>query len=429
MKTHLATSLIIFVSTATLHADDWPQYRGPNRDDVSRETGLLKSWPKGGPRLLWTYKDAGIGYSSVAVVGHRLYTIGARGDSEYLIALDIEPGKEVKQAWATRVRPTFAWKGNRWSAGPSSTPTVSVDLIIALGGNGDLLCVETATGKERWRKNLPKDLDGQVNPIGGGPKNLGWGYTFSPLVDGEKVICIPGGPKGALAALERQTGNVIWRSKDIPDQAAYTSAMKTHIAGTSQYIALTNQHLFAVDINDGKLLWKHKRKYGTEVVNTPIVDSTLVYTTVGAGGSCDLIEVIKPGANFDVKPVYSNKILANHHGNVIRVGEHVYGASPGRGWVCQKFLTGDLIWEEKFKLGVGSVVFADGRLYCYTEQDGTVAMIEASPMGFRESGRFKIPQQSKLRQPLGQVWTPPVISGGRLFLRDQELLYCYDVKN
>src|SRR6185436_13083025 len=168
---HLPTALLACLA---LQAADWPQYRGPARDDVSLEKGLLDQWPAEGPALLWTFANAGIGYSGPAVVGDRLYTIGGRGDVEFLVAVDVKTGKE---AWATPVGPLYQFEGNRWSAGPSATPTVAGGLVFALGGNGDLLCANAATGKEVWRKNLPKELDAQVNPIGGGPKNLGWGFT------------------------------------------------------------------------------------------------------------------------------------------------------------------------------------------------------------------------------------------------------------
>jgi outer membrane protein assembly factor BamB len=415
---------------ASLHAADWPQYRGPNRDDVSAETGLLKEWPAGGPPLVWTYKEAGVGYSGPAIVGDRLYTLGGRGETEVLIALDLKTVREgtIQEAWLAKVGPLFQWKGNRWSAGPSATPTVDGERIFALGGNGDLVCVEAASGQERWRTNLPKEMEAQVNPIGGGPKNLGWGFTWSPLVDAEQVICIPGGPKGAVAALHKATGRLLWRSAEVTDQAAYTSPMLAEIGGVRQYVVLTNQGLFAVAASDGRLLWRHQRKYGTEVVNTPLIHGSYVYTTVGAGGGSDLIKVTKEGETFKIEAVYSNKNLANHHGNVVRVGDHVFGFSQGRGWVCQDFEKGEVAWSERTKLAPCSAVYADGQLYCYTENDGTVALVEASPKGWRESGRFKIPVQSTLRQPMGKIWTPPVIAGGKLFLRDQELLFCFDVK-
>ena len=402
-------------------AQDWPQYRGPNRDDVSTETGLLKRWPAGGPPLLWTYREAGPGYSGPAIVGDRLYTIGGRGETEVLICLD-----QGKEAWARPVGPLFQFSGNKWSAGPSATPTVADGLIYALGGNGDLLCVDT-TGKERWKKNLPAEFEAQVNPIGGGPKNLGWGYTWSPLVDGEQLILLPGGPKGTVAALDRKTGRLLWRSAEVKDQAAYTSPMAADIEGVRQYIVLTNQGLFGVAARDGRLLWRSKRDapYGTEVINTPLIKDGYVYTTVAVGnGGCELFKVSKGG----VESVWANKNLSNHHGNVIRVGDHVYGHGGPRGWVCQTFMDGQNLWEEKRALGAGSLAYADGLLYGYTENEGTVALFEASPQAWKELGRFQIPEQSKSRKPSGKIWTPPVVAGGKLYLRDQELIFCFNLK-
>jgi len=410
-----------------LFAADWPQYRGPNRDDVSPETGLLQSWPKEGPALLWTFEAAGVGYSPPAVIGDRIYITGGRNDDEFLIALDAK-GKEVKEAWTAKIGPTFRFKSNSWSAGPSATPTVDGDLIFALGGNGDLVAVDTS-GKEKWRLSLAKDLNGSVNPIGGGPKDLGWGYTGSPLVDGDKLIVVPGGSKGTLAALDKKTGKVLWRSTELKEQAAYTSPMASDIAGVRQYIILTNATLAGV-ATDGKLLWNFRRErpYGTEVINTPLIKDGFIYTTVAAGnGASELKKIVRDRGIWTAGMPYSNKNLLNHHGNVVLVGDYIYGCDQRAGWVCQKFHTGDVVWSER-KLPSGSVTYADGRLYCYAENDGTAAIIEASDKGYKEHGRFKIPKQSKLKQPQGKIWTPPVVAGGRLFLRDQELLFCFDVK-
>ena len=412
-------------------ADDWPQYRGPRRDDVSLETGLLKTWPQAGPPLLWTYKEAGIGYSGVAVVGDRLLTIGARGETEYLIALDIQSPKDgsVAEAWHASVGPLFDFKGNNWSAGPSSTPTIDGELTFALGGRGDLLCVQTADGKERWRKNLPEELDAQVNPIGGGPRGLGWGFTWSPLVDGEQLICIPGGPQGTVAALDKQTGSVLWRTKDVTDQAAYTSPIPAVLHDVRQYVVLTNQGVIGVRAQDGAVLWNYRRKppFGTEVVNSPLVSGDLVYVTVGAGQGCDLLRIARDGDTFTAEVVYSNKNMANHHGNVVLLDGHVYGFSQGKGWICQDLAVGEIVWAERRRLSSGSLTSAEGRLYAFTENDATVALLDAKPNGWAEHGRFKLPQLSTARKPRGQIWTPPVISGKRLFLRDQELVYCYNI--
>lgn len=422
-------ALLTLTAFLVVSADDWPQYRGPHRDDVSQETGLLQEWPAGGPKLLWTYREAGVGYSPFAIVGDRLYTIGGRGEDEYLIALDLASANdgEVAEAWSTRVGPLFTFEGNRWSAGPSSTPTVDGELIFALGGNGDLVCVEVS-GKEQWRKNLPTALEAQVNPVGGGPKNLGWGFTWSPLVDGENLICVPGGPKGTLAALDKTTGEVIWRSTELTDQAAYTSPIAAEMEGVRQYVVLTNQGLAGVAADDGRLLWSYRRRLSTEVVNSPIVQGSLVYLTVGAGQGCDLVRVTRDGDNFSADAVYSNKNMANHHGDVVLLNDHVFGFSDGKGWVCQDFGTGEIAWAERMKLRAGSLTYADGRFYCYAENDGTAVLLEPSAEAWKEHGRFKIPEQSMLRKPNGKIWTPPVVANGRLYVRDQELIFCYDVK-
>lgn len=418
-------------NVATAHADDWPQYRGPGRDDVSTETGLLAQWPDGGPRLLWTYDDTGIGYSCAAVVGARLYTIGGREETEFLIALDVggATSGEVKQAWAVPIGPLFQWEGNRWSAGPSATPTVDGQFIYAQGGMGDLVCVNATTGREVWRKNLPTEMAAEVNPIGGGPKNLGWGFTCSPLVVDDLLIVIPGGPAGTVAALDKRTGRPRWRTAQLTHQAAYTSPMLAEIEGVRQVVVLTNQGVAGIELGSGRVLWEHLRspRYGTEVINSPIIAGSLVYTTVGAGQGCELLRITRTGGQFAAELVYSNKEMANHHGNVVLIDGHVYGNSQRRGWVCQNLESGQPVWTERQQLRGGALTYADGRLYLYGEDEGEVVLIAASTEGWQESGRFQIPQQSSQRKPNGKIWTPPVVANGRLYLRDQELLFCYDV--
>src|SRR5690606_33684454 len=252
-----------------------------------------------------------------------------------------------------------------------------------------------------------------------------WGYTESVLVDGDRVICTPGGSKGTMAALDRATGKTLWQSKEWTDGAHYSSPLVREIHGVRQYIQLTEKTLAGVRASDGKVLWRSPWPGTIAVIPTPIEHENHVYVTSGYGVGSKLVEVAK---DFSVKEVYFNKNMKNHHGGVIRVGEHLYGYSDGVGWLCQDFKSGEIVWREKDKLGKGAIACADGMLYCLSEQDGSVVLIDASPKGWNERGRFVLDPKSKSRSPRGAIWTHPVISNGRLYLRDQEYIYCYDVK-
>jgi outer membrane protein assembly factor BamB len=426
----LAAFLVVAIPAV---AADWPQYRGPNRDGTSADTGLLQEWPASGPRLLWTYAEAGVGYAGPAVVGDRLYSAGGRGDSEYLFALDLKASDgKPKELWAAKIGPLFTWKGNSWNAGPNVTPTVDGDVVYALGGFGDLVCVEAATGKERWRVNLPRDLGGEIDPIGGGlekPTPLGWGYAAAPLVDGDRLICVPGGKRGLLAALDKKTGRVIWQSKDVTDQTSYSSPIAAVVGGVRQYIQVANRGIVGVAAADGKLLWTYDRTpaFDDVVIATPVVRDNLVFATVGFNQGCDLIRLVPQGGKIAVEKVSLSKEVQNRDGGVVLVGDHVYGHSEKDDWVCVEFRTGKVVWAEP-GIKRGSVSVADGRLYCCAEKGGTVALVEPSPDGWKEKGRFTLPAESKKRQPSGGLWTHPVIANGRLYIRDQELLFCFDVK-
>lgn len=431
MRTCLGVLALLLASPA-LPAADWPQFRGPQRDGVSRETGLMPEWPKGGPKLLWTHDGAGLGYSGPAVVGDRLYVAAGRKDQEYLVALDIK-GETPKEVWAAKIGPLFTWKGNSWNIGPNATPTVDGDAVYALGGFGDLVCVEAATGKERWRINLPRDLGGEVNPIGGGaeePTPLGWGYAHAPLVDGDVVVCVPGGKKGLLAALDKSAGKVRWQSKEVTDQTSYSSPMAVEVGGVRQYVQAVNRGTLGVAAKDGKLLWRYLRDpaYDDIVSAAPLVKDDCVFSTVGFQQGCDLVKLSAKDGGVKAEKVYSNREMQSRDGGVVLVGDHVYGYSEKGGWCCLEFKTGKVRWTEREALGRGSVVCADGRLYCCAEKGGTVVLAEASPEGWREKGRLKLPRESKQRPPSGGMWTHPVVANGRLYVRDQELLFCYDVK-
>ena len=409
----LLISAILLSGVGATFAADWPQWRGPDRDEISREKGLLKKWPAAGPRVLWTFNDAGTGYSGIAVVGNRLFTMGADSSTENVYAIDVETHKKV---WSTPIAARFS---NGWGDGPRGTPTVDGDLLYAMGGQGELVCVESVTGKKIWHVNMRKDL--------GGDMMSGWGYTESPLVDGNHIICTPGGAKGTLAALDKKTGKVAWRSKAFTDKAAYSSVVMATVCGIKQYVQLTGNNVFGIAADDGRLLWSYPHQTRTAAIPTPIVFDDCVFVSSGYGTGCTLVKLTPSGNEIKAEKVYANKNMTNHHGGVVRVGDYLYGYSDGKGWVCQEFKTGNTAWESK-KLGKGCVTYADGGLYCYAENDGTVVLIDASPQGWNERGRFKLPKETQLDRKKGKIWTHPVVANGRLFLRDQDLMFCLDVK-
>lgn len=423
----------LFLNPSIASADDWPQFRGPNRDGISRENGLLKTWPKDGPRLVWSFDQAGLGYSGPAIVQDRMYFSSGRGDSEYLVAFDIKSGQTPKELWSAKIGPLFQWKGNQWNTGPNATPTIGAGRVFALGGFGDLICVDATSGKEFWRKNLPRDFAGEVNPIGGGlqePTPLGWGYASAPLLDGDRLICVPGGTKGLIAALNAATGDLIWQSKDVTDQASYSSPIAAEIGGVRQYVQATNTGIVGIAARDGKRLWSYVRNpaYDDVVIATPIVHDGYIFASVGFAQGCDLIRLAPHGGDFKVETVFSNKSIENRDGGVVMIDGHIYGHSENKGWFCQEFTTGKNKWSEKRKLGRGSIMFVDGLLVCCAEEGGEIVVIEATPNGWNEKGRFKLPKESSQRQPSGRLWTHPVVANGRLYIRDQELLYCFDLR-
>jgi outer membrane protein assembly factor BamB len=403
----LYQSAIAFVLAGALSAADSPQWRGPKRDGQSPETDLLQHWPAAGPSLLWKTNGLGGGFSSVSVAADRIFTMGDRTDSAFVHALDLR-GKPL---WSAKVGKPGGGGGY---PGPRCTPTVDGALVYALGQHGDLVCVESATGKEVWRKNLRKDFGGEVG---------GWGYSESPLVDREQLICTPGGGQGTLVALNKKTGAKTWQSHQWMDPAEYASPIVAEVGGKRQYIQLTGESVGGVAANSGKVLWRVSRRGSTAIIPTPIFHQDHVYVTSGYSVGCNLFAIRPAGDAFKAEEVYHNKVMVNHHGGVILVGEHLYGYSDGKGWVCQDFKSGEMVWSDK-SLGKGSIAYADGRLYLRSEgSKGTVALIEANPAGYKEHGRFDQPDRTEK-----ESWPHPVIANGRLYLRDQDLLLCYDIK-
>ena len=335
--------------------------------------------------------------------------MGAYENDARLICLDANTG-DIR--WRTVM--TESVLENGWGDGPRGTPIVDGARVYALAGEGTLVCVNVADGELLWKKNM-KDFGGRV------PK---WGYSESVLIDQDKVICTPGGSDGALIALNKLTGEKIWQSTDFTDGADYSSVIVAEHDGIRQYIQLTQKTLVGVGADDGKVLWTYSWPGQTAVVPTPIYHDGKVYIASGYGVGCGLVKLTKDTA----EQVYENKVMKNHHGGVILVGEHLYGYSDGLGWVCQEFESGEQVWADKNSLGKGAIACADGLLYCISENGGEVVLIEASPEGWNEKGRFKLDPQSEYRSPRGKIWTHPTIANGKLYLRDQEIILCFDIK-
>jgi outer membrane protein assembly factor BamB len=409
------------VQAAQAETVDWPQFRGPGRDGISSETGLLKQWPADGPHLLWKLEGLGRGYSTLAIVGGTFFTMGdrrAHGGSEMqcVLAYDLAARKEL---WATPIGPPHS------DGGPRCTPTVDGDLLYVIGTDGDLACLETATGKIVWRKHFGRDFGGKMMSV--------WRYSESPLVDGDKVVCTPGGPDATLVALDKKTGEVIWKSAVPPlgpkgrDGAGYASIVAADIDGVRQYLTVFGRGAVGVDAQTGKFLWGYN-KIANNVANipNPIVRGNLVFVTTSYKTGSALLRIKKEGDRFTAEEVYylDPQQFENHHGGVVLVGDHLYGGSGQNAGnpVCIEFATGKIAWR-KAPVGSGSaaVLYADGRLV-FRYQNGLVALIEADPSEFKVVGKFRTAVSN------GPSWPHPVIHDGKLYLRDHDTLMCYDVK-
>jgi len=400
----LASMAILFLCLSTQLvaqvAGDWPQWRGPNRDGISKETGLLKQWPADGPSLVWKATGAGRGYSTMAIANGRLYTMGLRGDREVVIAFDVATGKE---AWATPHGSPFR---NDRGDGPRGTPTVDGTTLYALGGSGDLSSLDARTGRVIWTMNVLQKFGGS---------NITWGISESPLVIGEKVLVNAGGPGASIVALNKKDGTLIWKSQS--DRAGYSSGIPVQVGNTTQVVFFTHTRAVGLDVKDGKLLWEYARP-ANDVANvaTPIIRGNRVFISSDYGTGAGLVEIKADGK---AQEVYFTRDMRNHHSSSILIGDHLYGFSGGI-LTSMRFDTGEVAWKDR-SVGKGSLVYADGNLYAFSE-NGVVGLIEATPTGYREKGRFRIQQDSL------PTWTHPVVAGGRLYLRDQDTIYAYDVR-
>lgn len=395
-------------------ASDWAQWRGPSRDGVSKESGLLKQWPSDGPKLLWQIKTAGTGYSTPAVADDAAYLLGNEGlENEFVRAFRVKDGEQI---WSTRVGKVGNPDQQPAYPAARSTPTVDGDVLYALGSDGDLVCLETKTGKAKWQKNLRAEFGGKPGR---------WAYSESPLVDGDSVVVTPGGGEATLVALNKKSGELIWKCAVPGDQeAAYASMVIMNSGGRKQYVQFLQKSVVGVDAKKGEVLWSYDRTAKNSPANipTPIVDGDFVYTAAGRTGG-GLIEVIKTDDKFEAKELYFSPKLPTAIGGAVKLGDFLYGTT-GQGLVCADFKTGDIKWQER-GVGAGAVCFADGRLYLHGES-GEVALVEPSPEAYKEKGRFTPSDQPQRGN--SKAWAYPVVANGKLFLRDMGSVWCYDVK-
>lgn len=437
-------------------AEDWPQWQGPDRNAISKETGLLKEWPKEGPPLAWKIQGLGGGDSAPAIAAGRIFGMANRGEDEVVWALSEKDGKEV---WVSRIGPAFKQQAPQGKEGPACTPTVDVDRLYAIGLGGDVVCLQANDGKILWQRSLTREFGGRV-PM--------WSYRESPLVDGNKLICTPGSDEAMLVALDKLTGKTIWQSK-VPaasggspggDPApardsggsggpggrgggpgrgpgggsgvAYSSPITIDFGGQRQYVQMTARALIGVAASDGKFLWRYDAPANRMGINcsTPVHHDGQVFAASAYGAGGGLVKLSKDAdGGVKAEEVYFSKKMQNHHGGMILLDGYLYGANGGNegGFlICLDFKTGQVMWDGRDdpdrRAPKGSLALADGRLYYRTEK-GTVLLIEPTPKAYVERGRVEQPDRTSL-----PAWAHPAIANGKLYIRDQDALYCYDVK-
>jgi outer membrane protein assembly factor BamB len=406
--------------TAAAGANDWPQWLGPDRNGISTETGLLKQWPEGGPKLKWKIATLGDdGYSSPVIYKGRIYLMAAQDDAEHLVALEEKNGDK---AWSVKIGKIGPNKFQNYP-GPRSTATVDGDKLYVLGSDGDLACVSLTKHDVVWTKNLAKDFDGQPGA---------WAYSESPLVDGDVVVVSPGGKTATIVALNKKDGSVAWKCA-LPDadQAAYASPITVEVGGVKQYVCYLLKGVVGVAAKDGTFLWRYEAPANPNPflanIPTPLAYKDMVFATSGLGKGGGVVKLAADKGKVTATEVYLNEDLKGSIGGYVRVGEHLYGTSgsspggkAGAVMVCAEFATGKILWTDS-AVGAASFCVADGLLYVRGE-NGVVVLVEPTPKGYKELGRFK--QTDRSKKP---AWPYPVVANGCLYLRDCGTLLCYDV--
>ena len=406
----LAMVSVRFGSSLTTMAEpaayDWPQWRGADRTGVSKETGFLKKWPAAGPTVVWSSSGLGEGYGTVAIERNQIFLQGTRNNESVIYALHRSNGKVV---WTKALGPRL--EQDRGS-GPRGTPTVDGDRIYALTENGDLACLKTTSGAILWQRNILKDFKS---------KNIRWDISESPLVDGNMVVVTPGGDGASIVALDKMSGKTIWRTKELSDRAGYSSCIVADVGDVRTIMTFTHNAGVGVRAKDGKLMWRYEPvANGTANCMTPVFHETKVFYSSAYNSGCALLE-LKPNRQGLVRAeeVYFNRYMMNHHGGVVLVDGYLYGYHNAI-LTCMEFETGKVMWKDR-SVGKGSLTYADGHLYLLSQKN-VVGLAEASPEGYKEKSRFNIEDQG------WPSWAHPVVCGGKLYVRNQGLLTCYNIK-
>ncbi len=405
-------AMILFALAMPLQAaaDDWPQWRGPHRDGVSKETGLADEWAAGGPPLLWRADGFGEGYGSVSVADGALHVQGTRGGRSVVFALEAATG-DVR--WARELGPRLRdGRGN----GPRGTPTVAGDSLYALTGMGELARIGLSDGRVAWQRNILQDF---------GQRNLSWGISESPLIEGDRVVVMPGGAMGAIAALDRDTGETVWTSAELTDRAGYSSLVAVDLGGGESplraILGFTARAGVGVRASDGELLWRYLQPANrTANAATPIHSDGLVFYTSAYGVGGGALRVTVTGGEVSSGQAWFESSLQNHHGGVVLHEGRLYGFF-GRALACVDFETGRIVWRNR-SVGKGSLTLADGKLYLVGESR-VAGLARATPKGYDELGRFRLEDRG------WPSWAHPVVSNGVLYIRNWDELQAYDVSD
>ncbi len=389
-------------------SSDWPQWHGPDRTNISNETGLLQQWPKSGPPRVWSVSTLGVGYGSLAIVGDRIFVQGAATSEgrqqSMLYVLNRADGKVL---WSKALGVAG---NNGMGPGPRGTPTVDGDRVYVLTESGDLACLKVQDGTSLWQRNILRDFRG-TKP--------GWEISESPLVDGNHVIVTPGGPRAGLVALDKMTGATVWQTADLSDAPGYASPIVADVQGVRTVMTLTHAAGVGVRRSDGKLMWRYTKVANqTANVTTPVFYDNKVFYTSGYDTGGALLGLTAKDGAIEAKEIYFTRDMQNHHGGVVLVDGYLYGFHDSI-LTCMEFATGKVMWRDR-SVGKGTLTYADGHFYVQSEAN-QVGIVVATPKGYQEKGRFRIEDEG------WPTWAHPVVSGGKLYIRNQRRLTAYDV--